>query len=68
MASEAQRKATARYDANNTVRISLKLNLNTDIDILDKLENVANKTGYIKELIRDDIQKNAGKKENSKKV
>jgi hypothetical protein len=68
MASEAQRKATARYDANNTVRISLKFNLNTDIDILDKLENVANKTGYIKELIRDDIQKNAGKKENSKKV
>lgn len=68
MASEAQRKATARYDANNTVRISLKFNLNTDIDILDKLENVANKTGYIKELIRDDIQKNAGKKENLKKV
>jgi hypothetical protein len=68
MASEAQRKATARYDANNTVRISLKLNLNTDIDILDKLENVANKTGYIKELIRDDIQKNASNKENSKKV
>lgn len=68
MASEAQRKATARYDANNTVRISLKFNLNTDIDILDKLENVANKTGYIKELIRDDIQKNAGKKENPKKV
>lgn len=56
MATEAQRKATARYDANNTVRISLKLNLNTDIDILDKLENVANKTGYIKELIRKDIE------------
>lgn len=56
MATEAQRKATARYDANNTVRISLKFNLNTDIDILDKLESVANKTGYIKELIRKDIE------------
>lgn len=56
MATEAQRKATARYDANNTVRISLKFNLNTDIDILDKLENVSNKTGYIKELIRKDIE------------
>lgn len=56
MVSEAQKKAVARYDANNTVRISLKFNLNTDIDILDKLESVANKTGYIKELIRKDIE------------
>lgn len=55
MATEAQRKASARYDANNTVRVNLKLNLNTDMDILEKLEGVANKNGYIKELIRKDI-------------
>ena len=56
MATEAQKKASARYDANNTVRINLKLNLNTDMDILEKLEGVANKNGYIKELIRKDIE------------
>jgi hypothetical protein len=55
MATEAQKKASARYDANNTVRVNLKLNLNTDTDILEKLEGVANKNGYIKELIRKDI-------------
>jgi hypothetical protein len=55
MATEAQKKASARYDANNTVRVNLKLNLNTDTDILKKLEGVANKNGYIKELIRKDI-------------
>lgn len=55
MATEAQKKASARYDANNTVRVNLKLNLNTDMDILEKLEGVANKNGYIKELIRKDI-------------
>lgn len=56
MATEAQKKASARYDANNTVRVNLKLNLNTDMDILEKLEGVANKNGYIKELIRKDIE------------
>lgn len=56
MTTEAQKKASARYDANNTVRVNLKLNLNTDMDILEKLEGVANKNGYIKELIRKDIE------------
>lgn len=33
-----------------------------DKDILDKLESVENKQGYIKDLIRADIAKNEGKK------
>lgn len=47
----------SKYDKNNTVRMSIKLNKNTDKDILDKLEKVGNKQGYIKELIRRDIAK-----------
>ena len=44
-----------RYDRNNTVRVALKLNTKTDADILAKLEEVGNKQGYIKELIRKDM-------------
>jgi hypothetical protein len=33
----------------------LKLNLKTDADILEKLESVGNRQGYIKELIRKDL-------------
>ena len=56
--SNAKTKASAKYDANNTKRISLKLNLKTDADILKKLYDVPNTQGYIKELIRKDLANN----------
>lgn len=57
MATEAQKSASYKYDKNNTKRISLKLNLATDADILKKLESEKNVQGYIKKLIRSDILK-----------
>ena len=57
-ASERQR----RFDEKNTRRIGLKLNLKTDADILEKLESVENKQGYIKELIRQDLDSKVVKK------
>ena len=48
--------ARAAYDKSNTRNISLKLNLKTDADILDKLKTVDNVQGYIKQLIRADIR------------
>ena len=53
--SESQKKASAKYDASNTKQIKLKLNTKTDADVINKLESVANKQGYIKNLIRRDI-------------
>ena len=53
--TEAQRRAQDKYDKSNTVQVHLKLNLYTDKDILDKLNNVPSKQGYIKDLIRRDI-------------
>lgn len=49
--------AQEKYDKVNTVRMALKLNKNTDADILKKLDEVESKQGYIKELIRRDIAK-----------
>lgn len=51
-ASERQ----SRYDKAHTKSIIFKFNTGTDADILKKLEEVGNKQGYIKELIRKDIQ------------
>ena len=56
MATEAMIRAVRRYDDANTRKLSLKLNLNTDKDVLEKLDSVPNKQGYIKELIRADMQ------------
>ena len=57
MPSEAQKRALERYDAANTVQVKLKLNRNTDADIIAKLEAADSKQGYIKRLIRADTSK-----------
>lgn len=57
MASEAQRRAVERYDAENTRQIKMKLNIKTDADILQWLDAQDNKQGAIKQAIRDKIGK-----------
>ena len=44
-----------KYDKNNTIKVTIKLNLNTDKDILDYLDKSGNKQGTIKRLIREDM-------------
>lgn len=56
MTSEAQKRASAKYDAENTTGIYLKLNNKTDADIIEHLAKQENKQGYIKELIRQDMR------------
>jgi hypothetical protein len=53
-------KYTKKYDQNNTTKVSLKLNINTDADIIEYLSKVDNKQGTIKQLIRDDIERSKG--------
>lgn len=53
--TKAQLKATAKYQAANTKAYVIRLNLNTDADIIAKLDQVDNKQGYIKSLIRSDL-------------
>ena len=45
-----------KYDKENTKRVYIKLNKNTDKDILDYLDSIQNKQGYIKELIRKEMK------------
>ena len=51
-----QSKNSIKYDRENTKRVFIKLNKNTDKDILDHLDSIPNKQGYIKELIRKDMK------------
>ena len=46
----AKRKAIAKYDAANTRQIHLKLNKNTDAEIIAHLEKQKSIQGYIKEI------------------
>lgn len=59
------RESKARWDAEHTRVITLKLNTKTDADILARLaaqpKETGGKQGYIKRLIRADMEKE-GKK------
>lgn len=57
MGSQAHNRATAKYDAANTTRFGIKLNNKTDADIIQKLQSVDSMQGYIKALIRADMEK-----------
>lgn len=65
MTSESQIRAQARYDAEHTTRISLKLNTGTDQDIIRWLWEQRSKQGSIKRLIREEIAKTGVKNKKS---
>lgn len=50
-------KRIVKYIKENVKQTCLALNVKTDRDILDKLETVDSKNGYIKSLIREDIKR-----------
>ncbi len=58
--TDAQIRASAKYNKENVKRVILHFNITTDKDILDCLAKKDNKTGYIKQLIRADIEKDNG--------
>ena len=60
MTTESAKAAKARYDAKTAKYISLKLNRNTDSELIEYLEHQQNIQGYLKNLIREDMKK-AGK-------
>lgn len=55
-------QAKKDWDRKNTRQIGIKLNRNTDADILAKIESMNSYAGYIKNLIRADIAKENGDK------
>ncbi len=58
--SEAKLRANKKYDEKHTRQYHLKLNMNTDVDIIEWLNwrsHEKSMQGYIKRLIREDMAK-----------
>jgi hypothetical protein len=53
--TEAQKKANAKYDKENTIQKMIKLNKNTDKDIIQYLNTLPNFQGEIKRLLRKEM-------------
>lgn len=56
MATEARLRANAKYAKHNMKQVKISLNLNYDEDIIERLEKSGNVAGYLKELVRADIE------------
>lgn len=45
-------KTQEKYDSENVIRTNIKLNKNTDADIIEALSNAKSKNGLVKDAIR----------------
>ena len=54
---QSQIKASAKYNKANVRQIGLALNMKKDQDIFDHLDKKPSKQKYLKDLIREDIQR-----------
>lgn len=57
MSSERKETPQERYHKAHTVNVNIRLMKNTEQDIIQWLQSVPNKAGYIKKLIREDLAK-----------
>ena len=53
---QAKISANARYNEKMVKRYNLGFNKTTDADVIEQLDKQESKQGYIKELIRKDIE------------
>lgn len=56
MSTEAQRRASLKYNKASTKNIQFRLNTKTDADIISFLDTLPNKMGYFKALVRADME------------
>lgn len=54
--SEAQKRASAKYQKNNTRSVTIRF-MPGDAELLAWLNEQPNKAGYIKSLIREDMER-----------
>lgn len=48
------------WDKKNTIQFKMKLVRTTDADVIEKLQSVPNRQGYLKALVREDIKREKG--------
>lgn len=59
MEKSSLQRAKDKYNAEKTKHYGFRVMLTTEKDIVDKLSSVDNLSGYIKDLIRKDIEREA---------
>lgn len=58
MVSDSRRRAKAKYDA-KTVQYVFRLRIDGDADVIARLNDMPNKTEYLRRLVRRDMNSDA---------
>lgn len=46
-----------RYEKENLLRVMVKFNRKTEPDLVERMEGKLNRAGYLKQLVKEDIQR-----------
>lgn len=57
MATESQRRANYKFQREKCKQYTFKFHLVNDADIIEALDAVSNRQGYLKTLIREDLKR-----------
>lgn len=49
-----------RYHAKAIMRVTVDFNRNTESDLVERIEREPNRSGYIKQLVREDMERRNG--------
>lgn len=58
MEEKKKEKPQNKYNKNNTVQYAFRLNKNTDAELIEFFNNVKNKSGLIKNLLKEYLKNN----------
>lgn len=61
--TEAMLRAQKKYNQKNTVSVCMRVNRNTDKDVLEFLQTITNKRAYLLALIRKDMAERKAEEE-----
>ena len=56
---ERQAAARRKYDSTKTKQYVMRLRLGADADVIERLDSVPSKTGFIRRLVREDIARDS---------
>lgn len=56
-------ESNAKYEKENLLRVMVKFNRKTEPELVERMESQENKAGYLKRLVKDDIERDAQENE-----
>lgn len=55
--------SNAKYERENLLRVMVKFNRKTEPELVERIESQENKAGYLKSLVKSDIERDAQENE-----